>query len=230
MGLRDRSHVHPTTQRLRFTLGLYRVADQKWQTYGDFAFIGDTAFSADGRQVAFVADGPENTRPRLLIFDVAAGTFREGPHQRGMQAHAGLSWSPDGTRLATQIDRPGENSVVAVLDLTTGKAHELGPGYQPRWSPNGEWIAYYSKQRCVLVHPDGTGSKTALTLKDGWFTARRFAGRSPVWSPDNTQLLLSVVKNDDRAVDVVLLEVASGRATKKLRDGFSVFGWAPRRP
>ena len=52
-----------TTQRLRFALGLFRVADQKWQTYGDFAFIGDTAFSADGRHVAFVADGTEAPGP-----------------------------------------------------------------------------------------------------------------------------------------------------------------------
>ena len=87
--------------------------------------------------------------------------------------------------------------------------------------------AYYAEQRCVLVHPDGTGSKNVLKLKDGWFTTRHFAGRSPVWSPDNTQLLLNVVKNDERAVDIVLLDVASGRTTTKIQNGLSVFRLGP---
>jgi YD repeat-containing protein len=157
--------------RARFALGLYVVADQKWRTYGDFDFIGDTAFSADGTSVAFVA------KSRLLIFDIAAETFRDGPYQRGMQSHTSLSWSPDATRLLTEIRRGDEASVMAVLDLTTGQAHELGRGYGPRWSPNGEWIAYYAAgNQCVLVHPDGTGSKIGLKLKDGLFTARHFRG------------------------------------------------------
>jgi hypothetical protein len=163
--------------RARFALGLYVVADQKWRTYGDFDFIGDTAFSADGTSVAFVADGTYGSKPRLLIFDIASETFRDGPYQRGMQSHTSLSWSPDATHLLTEIRRGDEASVMAVLDLTTGQVHELGRGYGPRWSPNGEWIAYYAAgNQCVLVHPDGTGSKVGLKLKDGLFTARHWRG------------------------------------------------------
>jgi Tol biopolymer transport system component len=230
-GFATEAWANRTAQRLRFALGLYGVDEQKWKTYGDFEFIGDTAFSADGTRVAFVADYTIGSKAKLLIFDIAAETFREGPYQRGMENHSSLSWSPDATRLVTEINREKDRLVVAVLNLTTGSVHELGPGFGPRWSPNGEWIAYYaSGKQCVLVHPDGTGAKTVLTLRNGWFTARHFGGGSPVWSPDGAQLLLNVVKDDGPAGEVLLLDLPSGRITTKLRDGFSVFGWARPRP
>ncbi len=47
-----------------------------------------------------------------------------------------------------------------------------------------------------------------------------------MWSPDSRQLLLNVVKNDGPALDVVLLDVATGRTTTKVTSGLPVFGWA----
>jgi WD40-like Beta Propeller Repeat len=224
-GFATEASTSRTAPRLRFGLGLYGVAQQKWRVYGDFDYIGDTAFSADGSKVAFVADYSTGATPRLMIFDVLAERFQDAPYQKGMQNHAGLSWSPDATRLVTMVHR-GEERSILVLDLATGNVQELGRGFWPRWSPNGKWIAYHVGRQCLIVHPDGTGAQTVLTLKDGWFAGRSFGAGGPVWSPDSTQLLVNVVKDEGPDGDVLLLDLATGRATTKLRNGFSVFGWA----
>src|SRR5712692_9776618 len=36
----------------RFALCIYSIADQRWKTYGDFDYIGDSAFSPDGSRIA----------------------------------------------------------------------------------------------------------------------------------------------------------------------------------
>ena len=207
--------------RVRYALGLYSLADRKWKTYGDLDDIGDVAFSPDGSRVAFYAR--QDGKPVFMIFDIATETLTPFPYKRGMRGHPGPSWSPDGTRLAIEIRDP-EDPVIAVLDLKTGDAPVVAKGHSARWSPTGEWIAYYShrdRERCLLIRPDGTGLKEAA--KAGW--GGYFILGSPVWSPDASQLLLNESKDDTRT-DVVLVDLASGRRTTKSRRGLPVFGWA----
>jgi hypothetical protein len=213
--------------RIRFALGVYSVAQQRWKTYGDFETIGDAAISPDGANVAVVAGQRE--APRLQILDLARETFIEAASPRGLPEHAYLSWSPDGARISTVLERGEKDPVIAIVDLATGHVRELTQGFAARWSPDGQWIAYYpTDDQCMLVHPDGTGVKRALKLKDSWFASKHFGWGAPVWSPDSRQLLFNVVKNDGPALDVVLLDVATGRTTTTVTSGFPVFGWARR--
>jgi len=211
----------------RFALGIYSRTNHTWKTYGDFDEIGDTGISSDGSKVAFVAR--RNDRMALMIFDVGTEAMTEGPYQEGMSARGTPSWSPDLSRLAVQISRPDNSSFVAVLDLKTREPRTLGDGSYPQWSRDGQWIAYRSGRTCVLVHPDGTGSTTAMTLKDGWFTHKEFSWGSPVWSPDSKQLLLNVMKNGGPMLDVILLDLQTGRVVTKSKSGLPVFGWIPYR-
>ncbi|MGP8250581.1 MAG: TolB family protein [Terracidiphilus sp.] len=51
----------------------------------------------------------------------------------------------------------------------------------PRWSPDGQWIAFMSYGGIYRVHPDGTGLQ--LIIRDGYY---------PAWSPDGLMLMYVV--------------------------------------
>jgi Tol biopolymer transport system component len=216
--------------QIRYALGIYSVALHEWKTYGDFDFIGYTAFSRDGSKVAVVVDSGDSRE--LLIFDRTTETMTRGPYHRGMPASGAMSWSPEGTDLAVEIHRRELPTQIAVLNLATGNVRAVGEGYRPAWSPTGEWIAYYSGDKCMVVRPDGTGVKTVRDVSHTFFghllMGYRSFGRGLVWSPDGKQLLLCEIKGDGPKLDVMLLDLATGRATKQCADYCqSVFGWAP---
>ncbi len=211
---------------LKFVLGVFSVAGRTWKTFGEFDNVGATVFSPDGSEIAFVAE--QQNKKGLLILDVSKGTMANAPYPPGMPESASLSWSPDAKRLAVEIQRGEKTPLVAVLDLDTGSVQSLGEGFNPAWSPSGEWIAYFDPTgaKCLLVHPDGTGVKVAKKLSQSAVSYRRFGFGGPVWSPDGKRMLLSEMKGDGDYIDVVLLDIESGRVTRKARNGLPVFGWA----
>jgi WD40-like Beta Propeller Repeat len=213
--------------RARFALGLYSVAAHKWKTFGDFDDVGNPVFSPDGSKIAFLAE--EQKKKDLLILDVANGVMTKASYLNGIQQKiASLrSWSPEGKRFALEIQR-GEKNLVAVLDLDTRHVQSLGEGFNPAWSPSGEWIAYFDPDgaKCLLVHPDGTGTKTVRRVRQSTLSYRRFGWGGPVWSPDGKRMLLSEMKGDGEYIDIVLLDIENGRVATKARNGLPVFGWA----
>jgi hypothetical protein len=215
-----------TKPDIRFTMGVYSIADKSWKTYGDFDDVGQPAFSPDGLQIVFIAKRENTTE--LLILDVASGSMKSAPHPATAFSP---SWSPDSKRLVLNTTQPShENPSVTVFNLNTGSIQSLGEGVDPRWSPNGEWIAYYdpSGAKCLLVHPDATEVKVVRTLKQSTFSYRRFGWDGPVWSPDSKQLLLTEMKGDGNYSDVVLLDVVTGHVTRRARNVLPIFGWAAR--
>jgi hypothetical protein len=221
----------------RFALGVYSIKEQKWKTYGDFDNIGTPAFSPDGSKIAFVARDPIKGY-HMLMFDVATEKLTTMTNvnvedfrgKGGIPQKATLGWSPDGKRLVVELERTDKTSLIAVVDPSTGEVKPLGEGTYPAWSPAGEWIAYYDPpgERCMLVHPDGTGTKLARKVHSTFFSRRGY-GYAAVWSPVGKKLLLNEV-NEDRAVWVVLLDLETGRSTtRKTENGLAAFGWVSSR-
>ena len=115
--------------------------------------------------------------------------------------------SPDGTRLVFTSRRTGvpDGFTLTIRDLASGAERSLGVlGLVPRWSPDGQWIAYWSEGSSTepdglfVVRPDGTGLRRVSA------EGRRYVERGLDWSPDGRWLLA-------RGEEVLeLVEVATG--------------------
>jgi len=208
---------------------VYSRAERKWKTYGDFDDVGASAFSRDGSKVAFVA--AEEGKQKLRIFEPKTETITVWDKTMIKWSAGGkgsIGWAPLGDRLAVEV-QSAKKSLIAVLDLNTGDLQSIGEGYEPAWSPKGDWIAYYSGQKCLLVHPDGTGTKTVSDVGGGRVFGHRSLGWGLVWSPDGKLLLANKIKGDGPDLDVVLIDIESGRAITKSQNTLPVFGWVGQR-
>jgi hypothetical protein len=152
----------------------------------------------------------------------------------------GVSWSPDGDRLAIGglgygaacylspgllvVDiSPGTVELIVDLDIDAGDGGNITAGvYTPSWSPGGEWIAFGLDQpakepsvfptQLYLVHPDGS-QLTQLTNNEQGMAA------FPVWSSDGmlyyslngvTTSLDGIYEYDPQADSHALLIAGSG--------------------
>jgi Tol biopolymer transport system component len=104
----------------------------------------------------------------------------------GSQRLFGLSWSPDGQKLAYSLgDYDSRN--IYIIDLKTRITTQLTKtesNDSPVWSPNGDMIAYNKttggiKSSLHLIEPDGSCDIEILKMNDA---------RSPTWSPDGEKL------------------------------------------
>lgn len=213
----------------QFALGIYSQANRSWRIYDKLEGAGSieaTSFSADGLHVAFV--GEKDGKRQLSILDLASGDVRSAA-RASIWYRTTLSWSPDSEHVVMIMSQASrDNPVVAIVDLEAGGIKPLGEGIGASWSPNGEWIAYYDAlgERCLVAHPDGTGAKVVANLRQSAFSAKHFGWGGPVWSPDSKQLLMSAMKGDLLTLDVVRVDIESGRMTTERRTGLPVFGWA----
>jgi Tol biopolymer transport system component len=98
-----------------------------------------------------------------------------------------LDVSPDGKTIAFELI--GD---IFVLPIEGGQAKLISGGMafdsQPRFSPDGKWIAFVSdregSENIWIMHPDGTGAKQVSKDPNGDFT-------SPSWAPDGKYVFVS---------------------------------------
>jgi Tol biopolymer transport system component len=157
------------------------------------------AWSPDGKKIAFGLrySGDDFAKnDGIYLIRARGGSRRRVGKTFGIDPYggrAGLSWSPDGRRIAAPAP-PGSTGLV-VVNLATGKSHPIvtGSAEMPSWSPDGRWIAYgaTNEESCMpffgdcdpsrgailVVHPNGRGERGLMRLEvsDGH--------ESPTWSP-----------------------------------------------
>ena len=171
----------------------------------------DAAWRPDGDRLAYTSFDAVELEAHPLIWETdSEGTepvlLSEGCDLPTCAAEYEPSYSPDGTRLAfvrTRVPEGGEaESVVAIRDLETGAVTELdatsrprraAENLHPRWSPDGQTIAYgvsdYGESgfpgnsRIHLVGADGSNEQI--------ITAPELQAGEPEWSRDGETILFA---------------------------------------
>lgn len=159
------------------------------------AYNTSAAISPQGDRVAFltargalfdvyVVETTGEARPRKLIDGQTTPQF-----ESLRILSPGLSWDPDGRRLAVAV-KSGRGDAVAVVDVETRETvHYRVPGLDAivsvRWSPTGERIAFSGTagpQSDIYV----LDLETERTTN---YTADVFSDHEPAWSPDGRALV-----------------------------------------
>lgn len=169
------------------------------------------AWRADGERLAYTGFDPAVLRSPLRIWETDAQgaqpiLLSEGCDLPACVAEYEPSYSPDGTRLVfvrTRVPEGGEEeSVVAIRDLETGAVTELdatsrprsgAENLHPRWSPDGQTIAYGVTEYGEFGFP--AGSTLHLVDADGTddriISAPELHAGEPEWSPDGQTILFA---------------------------------------
>ncbi|MDX1520149.1 MAG: polysaccharide biosynthesis tyrosine autokinase [Anaerolineae bacterium] len=112
-----------------------------------------------------------------------------------------LAWSSNGLHLTFEVDAPGANSEIGILDAASGQEISRFPGQQPAWSPDNQKLVI---KNCApdcglwLVNPDGSGGQQIT-----------FEGTDsyPVWSPNGRYIVFSS-KDRDNDWEIYRLQMA----------------------
>jgi dipeptidyl aminopeptidase/acylaminoacyl peptidase len=167
-------------------------------------------------------------RDHLYLFDLAsekAELLTPGDYDEESPA-----WSPDGRLIAFVSKREGdpdrnENSDVFVIEARVGAAPQPltrfeGADSDPRWSPDGETIAFlrggpvkyrdYDPARLAVV-PAGGGDALLLAPE------LDRAASEPHWSPDGRSLLFLV--EDDRSQQLARVPAGGGAVDRLSETG-----------
>ncbi len=114
-------------------------------------------------------------------------------------ADFGISWSPDGTRIAFASKRDGNTDIyVMQADGTHPQRLTHRPEYDfaPVWSPNGTQIAFEQRLSSAV-------STIYVMMADGSNLTRLADGMHPVWSPDGTRLIFSDSIQSDSEIHLI---------------------------
>jgi Tol biopolymer transport system component len=187
-------HLSPDGQRVAVTIGTGSTTDV-WVyefprgTLTRLTFDGhdiSPVWSPDGRRIAYAAN---RSRGWEILSKLADGSGAEEtliPGQNLFQIPG--SWSPDGKYLAYMLVSPETGTDIWILPLAGDRkpwplAQTKCNEQQPRFSPDGHWIAYTSDESGrseIYVQPfPGPGGKFQVSTEGGYW---------PVWARDGREL------------------------------------------
>jgi len=174
-------HNRPSSERL--------VAAKLTQLTSDGALYVEPAMSRDGRMLAYSSDRGGGGNLDIWIQPMNGGSpvrLTKDPADNHEPA-----FSPDGATVAFRSERDGGG--IYIVPSTGGEARRIADfGRRPRFSPDGQWIAYWVGPPGVAPAADGEYKIYVVPASGG--TSRQiredFSSASyPVWSPDSQSLL-----------------------------------------
>ncbi len=124
-------------------------------------------------------------------------------------------WSPDGSKIAFDTDRNGNNEIYVMNANGTGLTRLTNNSYddsQAAWSPNGSKIAYMSNSSGtydVWVMDANGSNKTKLTTSG----SGKVSGQ-PAWSPDGSQIAFTSNRTGSTGYDIYVMDADGSNVTK----------------
>jgi DNA-binding winged helix-turn-helix (wHTH) protein len=148
----------------------------------DAGLTKDPALSPDGKLLAFASDRSGEGNLDIWVKQIGGGEpLRLTRHEADDQSP---DFSPDGSLIAFESGRDGGG--VYVIPTLGGEERLLtGPGYRPRFSPDGKSIAYFTSfsysSKSYVVPSNGGPSRQLAPDFD--------VAIHPIWAPDGKHLL-----------------------------------------
>jgi eukaryotic-like serine/threonine-protein kinase len=200
----------------------------------DAGLTGSPALSPDGKLVAYSSDRSLDGEQDLYIRQVAGGeTIRLTLDGAG---NTTPDFSPDGTRIVFRSERNGGG--IYEIPALGGEARLLAhDGLNPKYSPDGSQVAYWTGAEGVSAAVPGGGAVWVVPVSGGEprrlgpnFTAARY----PIWIAGGKRLLCvgytSAKAYETSSLDWWFLDLNSGGAVKTgtqealARGGLQVWG------
>jgi serine/threonine protein kinase/Tol biopolymer transport system component len=156
----------------------------------DVGWTDYPAISPDGKILAFASDRSGDGNLDIWVQPVHDGAPVRMTHHAADDIAPSIS--ADGSRVAFQSSRDGGG--VYVIPTLGGEERLIAAhGFSPRFSPDGQWIAYGVAEHAgskLYVAPAAGGPATPVA-------ASFYRVQSHVWSPDGRYLLFWAQRNRD---------------------------------
>ena len=185
------------------------------------SYLHEPAWSPDGTQIAYVRQIDRGTHWESHVWLVDADGSNRTQLTAGTVWDDSPTWSPDGGELAFRrvaadgdgqgdlFSRDGADSYIVVMDLTTRERRALSAGgswdHIPAWSPDGNRIAYITRNAVWLMGPDGSNNSLAV--------AGAFWDGGLSWSPDGTRIAFA---RGDRSESVIVIADVDGNGEQSI--------------
>lgn len=119
-------------------------------TFGEFGYTNYSVISRDGQQVVFNWQPRDTGRQELRVMSLQRPGLSASSRlfeNQGKDFVRPFDWSPDGKRIAVQVEREDQSSQIGVIDVPSGtlrvlKSIEWRGTNKIVFSPDGRYIAY----------------------------------------------------------------------------------------
>lgn len=186
----------------------------------------DSAWSPDGRQIAFLRDGTTADADCRECIDLyvmdADGSNQRRLTRTGGGGYGGPAWAPDGNLIAFDrcdggVDADEDSCAVHVIAPDGSGLRRVTPyglDGEPVWSPDGKRIAFdglvVEEDGIYVIAADGGGLRRLTSLRD----------TGPRWSPDGRKIAftrMTRLGGRDARQDIYVI-AADGSGLRRLTD------------
>jgi Tol biopolymer transport system component/serine/threonine protein kinase len=184
----------------------------------DNSFYVEPAISQDGRWLAYASDRGGDGNLEVWLQAAAGGTPVQLTNHPADDHEPAIS--PSGAAIAFRSERDGGG--IYLVSAAGGEARRIADfGRRPRFSPDGQWIAYCTGPPGMAPGADGEFKVFVIRAAGG--TPRQIrpdfsSATYPVWSPDSQSLLFLGRPDSSRnmmgAIDWYITPIGAGELKK----------------